>query len=1098
MSFWRLVRASLGFYWRSNLGVLLAATVSTAVLVGALAVGDCVRYSLEAIAAARLGNTELAVAGQNRFFRSALADELGAELKTTVAPVLQVRGLIANSGGTKRANRVSVLGVDARFFAVGGGGNPLGDDQSEAVVLNEALASKIGVAAGDEVVVRIEKPSLMPRDVPLTPGSDMSLAFRVSVKAVAGAGEFGRFSLQANHTSALNVFVRLDWLADKLGRGSEANMLLAAGGGETEITVEKANEAIGKRWQLADAGLDVRVLEQGGAIELRSRRVFVEEHISEAAMGAGEQGVGILSYFVNELGLGEKSTPYSVVTAMGSSGDEGGIVPVDLRDDEIMINRWLADDLGAKAGDLIELDYFVLGPMRKLLERQSTFRVRRIIEMGERGLDRELMPDFPGLADVDNCRDWEPGIPIDLDKIRDRDEDYWDEYRGTPKAFVSLSAGQRMWANRYGNLTAVRWPLSEVSEAEIGKKLLSKVEPGSVGLYFQAVRQRGETAAGQATDFSVLFLGFSFFIVVSALILMGLVFVFGVESRSEQTGTLLAVGFRHKQVRRLLLAQGGALAFAGALLGTGAGLVYTRMMLHGLSTIWGSAVGGSVIDFHVSAGTLFGGATAGVAVSLASMWLTLRRQVRRPACELLAGDVEQQFFASRPGHAGKISLVVSVLAWAGAMAVMSLVRGGDSGAASGTFFGAGVLLLVAGLALGSALLKKRGVKRVRSLRSVRELGFRNATRRSGLLACGVFLVIAVGANRHDPLAGAERRDSGTGGFALYGESAIGVLQDLMSESGRKAVGLGDGQAEVGTVQMRVHDGDDASCFNLNRAQRPRLLGVDRVLGYLGAFGFVDVVEGGDMSDGWGLLEQGQGDDVVPAIGDYATVVWALGKSVGEQVEYTDEKGRAFKLRIVGMVKNSILQGSLVISEDEFMKRFPSEDGYRVFLIDAASDKAGQVSQTLSRGLRDFGMEVTTAAERLAAFSSVEHTYLSIFALLGGLGMVLGSVGLGLVVLRNMLERRGELAMLRAVGFDKRSLKRMAIYEHAGLLVGGLACGVIAALVAVSPALKSPGAEVPYGSLGFMVVAIAVSGVVWIWVATAIASKGEMIEALRNE
>jgi ABC-type antimicrobial peptide transport system permease subunit len=325
-----------------------------------------------------------------------------------------------------------------------------------------------------------------------------------------------------------------------------------------------------------------------------------------------------------------------------------------------------------------------------------------------------------------------------------------------------------------------------------------------------------------------------------------------------------------------------------------------------------------------------------------------------------------------------------------------------------------------------------------------------------------------------------------------------VLQDLMSESGRKAVGLGDGQAEVGTVQMRVHDGDDASCFNLNRAQRPRLLGVDRVLGYLGAFGFVDVVEGGDMSDGWGLLEQGQGDDVVPAIGDYATVVWALGKSVGEQVEYTDEKGRAFKLRIVGMVKNSILQGSLVISEDEFMKRFPSEDGYRVFLIDAASDKAGQVSQTLSRGLRDFGMEVTTAAERLAAFSSVEHTYLSIFALLGGLGMVLGSVGLGLVVLRNMLERRGELAMLRAVGFDKRSLKRMAIYEHAGLLVGGLACGVIAALVAVSPALKSPGAEVPYGSLGFMVVAIAVSGVVWIWVATAIASKGEMIEALRNE
>ena len=112
MSFWRLVKRSLGFYWRTNLGVLLAAIVSTAILVGALVVGDSVRYSLKMMVTARLGKTQLALFGRDRFLRAELADELAAELDTAVAPVLKLRGLVVNSDGTKRANRIEVLGVE--------------------------------------------------------------------------------------------------------------------------------------------------------------------------------------------------------------------------------------------------------------------------------------------------------------------------------------------------------------------------------------------------------------------------------------------------------------------------------------------------------------------------------------------------------------------------------------------------------------------------------------------------------------------------------------------------------------------------------------------------------------------------------------------------------------------------------------------------------------------------------------------------------------------------------------------------------------------------------------------------------------------------
>lgn len=1116
MTFWRLVKRSLGFYWRTNLGVLLAVTVSTAVLTGALVVGDSVRHSLMMTVKDRLGAAELAVVSQNRFFRAKLADELAGELNATVAPVLQLRGLIADSEGTKLADRVEVLGVDERFFEIGASGDveSFWRDWSEGVVLNEPLAQRLGVGLGDEVKLRIERPGLMPREAPLTPDSDLSVFFRPRVKAVAGKLQFGRFSLQANQIAPLNVFVPIRWLQESLGHAGQANMLLVAAGAKDSATVEKADAAITKRWRLADAGLELRKLDKQGVLELRSSRIFIDEPLADAAVKADRNAVGILTYFVNELRLGERVTPYSIVAAMAPSAGRISFIPDDMRDDEILINQWLADDLGAKTGDSIELAYSILGPMRKLQEAKSSFKVRGILPMDGPAADPNLMPDYPGLADVNNCRDWKPGIPIDLKKIRDKDEAYWDKYRGAPKAFVTLKAGQVMWANRYGNMTAVRCPLSSETEENItgesagssAGKLLSAVDTASVGLFFQPVRQRGDKAGAESSYFGWLFLGLSLFLIVAAVVLTGLLSAFGAESRSEQVGMLLAVGFTPKLVRRLLLIEGGLVALLGAIAGTGAALLYTKAMMYALS----AAVSGSAMYFYARPITLVAGVLSAVAVSLFAIWLTLRRQASRPARELLAGVAQWQFGAGGFVSRGRVALAVAAAAAAGALLLLAFIGSGDSGAVAGAFFGAGALLLTAGLALVGSLLKMLAGSWKTPMLSLAGLGLRNSTRRSGrslavvaLLACGIFLVISVNAFRQDPLAGADRRDSGTGGFALYGESAIGILHDLNSASGRKSLGVDSGVLDgVDVVQLRVHEGDDASCFNLNRAQTPRLLGVQpSQLLNRGSFTF-GAAESGvrrrRTGAGWGLLSEHKAGDIVPAVGDYATIKWAMGKSLGDDVEYSDEKGRKFKVRLVGMIESSILQGSLVIAEDRFVERFPSEDGCRVFLVDAPQGKVDAVGDYLSARLTDFGLGLESAKQRLAAFSEVENTYISIFQILGGLGLVLGSVGLGLVVLRNMLERRNELAMLRAVGFNKAALKRMVLYEHSGLMLAGLVCGVVAALVAAGPELKSPGSAVPYLSLALTIAAIAVSGVVWIWIATVFALSGNMLDALRNE
>jgi len=373
MSLFKLAKRSLGFYWRTNLGVLLAVMVSAAVLIGALVVGDSVRYSLKSMVKARLGQTQLALIPQNRFFTDELAGKLSKKLDTTVAPVLQLRGLIANSDGSKRQNRIEVLGVDDRFYKIGTAENPMLESQNQAVALNESLAEKLGVNVGDEVVLRLEKPSLMPRDVPLTPDSDLTLAFRLVVEAIADESDFGSFSLKANQVTSLNAFVRLKWLQQQIDRSSQVNMLLLADNASQDITVEKANEAIKECWQLADADLELRSLKKNGMFEIRSRRVFIDESITSAEVDTVNSSFGVLTYFVNEISSPDKAAPYSMVTAVDTSAGAGGFIPEVLKDDEAGILAEVAritsqKPLLALAGNQKQLGSFTIHQPRALVE----------------------------------------------------------------------------------------------------------------------------------------------------------------------------------------------------------------------------------------------------------------------------------------------------------------------------------------------------------------------------------------------------------------------------------------------------------------------------------------------------------------------------------------------------------------------------------------------------------------------------------------------------------------------------------------------------------------------------------------------------------
>ncbi len=656
MSFWTLIVRSLRFHARSHLGALLASVVGSAVLIGALVVGDSVRGSLREMALSRLGGIEVALASNDRLFRATLADEIAGDLNgnstagtnVIAAAVLQLPGTAATGDGSARANRVQILGVDASFWKLANMAPAFAEIPADAVVLNRTLAEQLAVKQGDSIVLRVQKPAQLSRDAPLSPEEDVSVALRVNVSDIVSDDQFGRFSLQANQMPPFSAFVSLPQLQKRVAVTNQANLLLvgpkahSSSAGSSEAILETASKALAAHWTLADAQAELRRVSDS-ALELRSSRVFLDAPLADAALKASPEARGLLTYFVNELRIGTNATPYSMMAACGTP-----LIPAEMRDDEIILNQWLADDLGAKPGDELETSFYVVGTMRKLEEHRAKFRVRAIVPMSAPWADPTLMPDFPGLTDADNCRDWDTGFPIHTDRIRDKDEKYWDDHRGTPKAFVTLAAGQALWSNRFGNLTAVRYPVAESSE-KIASAIHQNLEPSLVGLSFQPVRAQALAASAQAQDFGQLFLGFSFFLIAAALLLVALMYQFGIEQRAREIGTLLSLGLTPKQVRRLLLWEGGALVAIGSVIGVPGGIWYAQAMLHGLSTIWRSAVGTSSLRYHAEPATLIIGVVASILVAWLAIWLTVRKQAGQPARQLLAEGADADLPQPRLG-----------------------------------------------------------------------------------------------------------------------------------------------------------------------------------------------------------------------------------------------------------------------------------------------------------------------------------------------------------------------------------------------------------------------------------------------------------------
>jgi ABC-type antimicrobial peptide transport system permease subunit len=1129
LSLGRLVTAGLRYHWRTNLAVALAVMASSAVLTGALLVGDSMRGSLRHLLLDQLGQID-EVLVTDRFFRSQLADEIAGgdqfqEYFSAAVPAVYVQGTVDNPQSSLRAGQVGVIGAGSAFWKLGHGGPDKPPGRGE-IVLNEPLAREIGAKLGDEVLLRIGSASQIPADSALGRKTETIRNRRLKVSAVIPAEGLGRLALNPSQLVPLAAFVAPETLQDALEQPGKANAIFVAGRTGVEPTAA-AHETLDKllRPKLVDYGISIEP-HKFGYVQLTSNRMLVDPLVVEAADRAftGDGPRQVLTYLANTIALGDKQIPYSTIAALdfltqpplGPFNNVDGKPVEPLADDEIVLNTWAAEDLSAKLGDAIEIVYFEPESTHgKVREAKATFRLKDIVPIAGLAGDPDLTPQMPGVTDQASIGDWDPPFPFESGRVRDKDEQYWDEHRTTPKAFVSLAAGRKLWSSRFGDTTAVRFapPPGPTFQAQANQLVL---KPESLGFIFRPIKRLGLEAARGTTAFDGLFVGFSLFIMVASLLLVALLFRLGIEQRAAEIGVLRTVGLRNRRIIGVLAAEGLAVTAIGSLLGVIAGVGYAWLMLVGLTTWWLSAISTPFLQLYVTPMSLLIGFAGGLIVSLLTVLWTLRRLNRISVRRLLAGQASEDRFSGRSdSRVGVWAAGILLLVAAGCAAMAPWLRGE---AQAGAFVGSGALVLAAALTFLLNRLRRRsnvsltGAGNMPIARLAARNGARNPGRSVlsiGLIAAASFLIVALSAFRLDPTTLSNGRDSGSGGFALVAQSDAPIYQNLNDAAAREELGMSadadEALAKCQTVSLRVESGDDASCLNLYQAIQPRVLGVPAALVERGGFdwGGSQAETAVEQANPWLLLgnklpDEADGTRVVPAVVDFNTATYSLHKGLGDKVEVVDGHGRTVQLRLVGFLKNSIFQGDLLVGEQQFLELFPEVNGYRFILVDTQGEPVEQVQQLLEESLGDYGFDAETSTGRLAAFFAVQNTYLSTFQSLGGLGLLLGTFGLATVQLRSVLERRGELALMRAAGFRRALLTRLVMLENTLLLVGGLLVGVVAALVAVLPHWLGGGASVPWLSLAATLATVLIVGLLAGLLAVRATLRAELIPALRED
>lgn len=1115
---YKLAVRSSRFFWRDNLAPTLCAAMVTGIFVCSLCLSASIINSMKRQVDNRLGRIEYCLSTTSTF-RAQLASDIAIGQKRVnennqinVDPPILVSALkfdaalithIANSEDVNTPSasdiRSCVLwGVDERFSHLESPGkpdfkNPKPGDASKPgeATVSQSVAKMWNLKIGDGLILALERPQEIPLDSPLAKRSGIITQISVTVTNIVPDNTLASINLKASQHGAVNVFVDLNWLQQKMGLEDRANIILS----DSEITYNF-------RPVLDDYGFQFKVSEEFWTVS--SNRLVLSEQERAALMNRIDElypdkkfALGnVMTALVNKAtvikdGVRKEDSPYVSYSFLAATDDVH--VPL-IKPGQVAITPWTAEELELKEGDLIEMEFYVPDPtIGKPVLKKREFEVRYILEDKALYYDSSWVPFIKGLSDKNSIQHWDISFSPDDKVINPEDEEYWDLYGPLPKFYISLDEARELFTTSGGAICSMRaWGLAPPKSSDLAPA------PHEVGWTFIPLKKKLSFSAVSEYDFTIFFVCISLTIIIFSLVLTVLFMRLNMNYRCKDIGLLQTVGWDITPIRQTFIYENIIISVVGAALGIGVGLVLTALGSAYLNSFGLEIIGVPFIGVSLNIQDLIPGVLIGWLITFIVTIISIRNLGKVRSIHRLQGIFDfSRPYEPRPGsgfaHAA-LQLIFWLILIASALTPMAWNMNSMKNLESVKLIPR-IIFIATTVALAMGIWSYH-YKLRRVPTSTFSSDFCNCVRHPWrsfyIMATGALMIFLIPSlslfmYRTDSNDSIAIHDNG--GYCMVIKTTLPVFDNIDNPTDREAIGFTSEHQkilqDVDIDQAMLLDGDDASLGNLYYPCSPRIIGVSPRMMNNQFFAWKEAMI---PSFPWEALwrkefsfpliqkeEFTQDKDydarivktkmalrtrVLPFIIDVQTMkkrYHLKGLDSGLLLDF--RPGREVQGRVVAVMDNDIFHGSLVTSDENLRRFFPETRGYRMFFVFCPSDysqqnksqqaqRMQQVRQALLEGLEAYGPEIETVFESQNRQMDVHNSWVRLTQVWLLVGFGLGCLCYYPILRRNLLRSQSELANLYTMGYSISQIRRIAILELIRPLSSGINTGTIAAIAAI--------------------------------------------------
>ena len=598
---------------------------------------------------------------------------------------------------------------------------------------------------------------------------------------------------------------------------------------------------------------------------------------------------------------------------------------------------------------------------------------------------------------------------------------------------------------------------------------------------------------------SQVFILLSFFTIVAGVLLIVNIFVMLAEERKGEMGVARALGMRRKNLVQSFVSEGLLYALLSSVVGTFAGLLVAAIILWGFAQIFPTGFGGNAFAVNWTWSDLLTGFSIGFLITMATIGIASFRVSKLNIVRAIR-DIPEPI----PHRSTRRQVIVgSALAALGAVGTLAslatqnliLQDAGPSALAIGfavltmrltspriVFTSAGVLMLawllspwkffstataditlfiIVGLLLilGGLLIVLFNSDTILAVatRLVRGRTWRPVVRtaiaypmnkkfRTGATLASIALVMftiatmsGIQAMVSSSISMTSYRESG--GFDLFANSLVPIPNwDSAIGGYQSATQPTNVTANHGIPQARVRIAANASFSGVQH--NSTLIGIPSDWAPSFPLQARDSVYRDDAA-AWTAIQSDPGlaiidGSVVP--NDFGPNFGSFTAVLNDIFHYRNMTGATRTVRIIGILYEQFAQG-LWVSSSTVKADFGITAASLFYFGIRSGVDATKAGHDLERYFLAYQLITLNIQELI---NSILETTMGVFNLLQAylaLGLIVGIAGLGVITMRNVVERRQETGALRALGFRKSMVLRSFLFELSFIALTGITMGV---------------------------------------------------------